>query len=95
MEFGAWNSGNHEEEIELVRRTMSPFALIDFDASSCPIHYGEIRHALAARGTPMGNLDLLIAAHALALNATLATNNIGEFWRVPGLTCENWAASSY
>jgi tRNA(fMet)-specific endonuclease VapC len=92
MEFGARNSGNYEEEIELVRRTMSPFALFDFDASSCPIRYGEIRHTLTTRGTPIGNMDLLIAAHALAMNATLATNNIGEFSRVPGLTCENWAA---
>jgi tRNA(fMet)-specific endonuclease VapC len=35
-------------------------------------------------------MDLLIAAHAKALNATLVTNNTVEFSRVPGLTCENW-----
>jgi len=91
MEFGAQNSANYEEEIELVRRAMAPFALLDFDAFSCPIHYGEIRHTLTSRGTPIGNMDLLIAAHARALSATLVTNNIADFSRVPGLTCENWA----
>jgi tRNA(fMet)-specific endonuclease VapC len=92
MEFGARNSGNYEQEIEVVRRAMLPFALLDFDASSCPIRYGEIRHGLSALGTPIGSMDLLIAAHARALNGTLVTNNIAEFSRIPDLTCENWAA---
>lgn len=91
MEFGARNSGHYEEEIEVVRLVMSPFALLDFDASSCAARYGEIRHKLASLGTPIGNMDLFIAAHARALNATLVTNNIAEFSRIHGLTCENWA----
>ena len=91
VEFGARNSGNYQEEIELVRRAMAPFALLEFDAVSCPILYGEIRHALASQGTPIGNMDLLIAAHARALDATIVTNNIGEFSRVHGLACECWA----
>jgi tRNA(fMet)-specific endonuclease VapC len=91
MEFGARNSVNYEEEIEVVRRAMLPFALLDFDASNCPVSYGEIRHRLASLGTPIGNMDLFIAAHAQALMATLVTNNIAEFSRVHGLACENWA----
>jgi tRNA(fMet)-specific endonuclease VapC len=91
MEFGAQNSGNYEEEIEIVRRAMSPFALLDFDATSCAVCYGEIRYRLASLGTPIGSMGLFIAAHARALNATLVTNNIAEFSRVRGLTCENWA----
>ncbi len=90
LEFGAQNSGNYEEEVELVRRAMSPFALLDFDAFSCAIRYGEIRHILASQGTPIGNMDLLIASQASALNATLVTNNTPEFSRIPGLNCENW-----
>ena len=90
LEFGARHGRNYDEEIELVRRVMSPFALLDFEALSCPIFYGEIRYVLSAQGTPIGNMDLLIAAHAKALNATLVTNNTVEFSRVPGLTCENW-----
>jgi tRNA(fMet)-specific endonuclease VapC len=43
-------------------------------------------------GTPIGSLDLLIAAHALALGRTVVTSNTREFERVPGLKIENWAA---
>ena len=70
---------------------MLPFALFGFDAFSCPILYGEIRYTLASQGTAIGNMDLLMAAHARALNATLVMNNTVEFSRVPGLNCENWA----
>jgi predicted nucleic acid-binding protein len=59
--------------------------------SVCPILYGEIRYTLASQGTPIGNMDLLVAAHAKALKATLVTNNTVEFSRVPGLIYENWA----
>ncbi|WP_431269138.1 PIN domain-containing protein [Dankookia sp. P2] len=51
--------------------------------------YGTLRTALDAAGTPIGPNDLLIAAHALALGATLVTANLREFQRVPGLALEN------
>jgi tRNA(fMet)-specific endonuclease VapC len=53
-------------------------------------HYGKIRNALEKSGTSMGANDLLIAAHALALQLVLVTGNTGEFYRVPGLRVENW-----
>jgi tRNA(fMet)-specific endonuclease VapC len=57
-----------------------------------PAHefYGAIRAKLKQLGTPIGPNDLFIAAHALALNATLVTGNEKEFSRVPGLKIENW-----
>ena len=55
-------------------------------------HYAQIRAALEQAGTPIGANDLLIAAHAIALDATLVTANEREFSRVPGLRVENWAA---
>jgi tRNA(fMet)-specific endonuclease VapC len=55
--------------------------------------YARIRVDLQRRGELIGPLDLLIAAHALALGATLVTNNEREFARVPGLTLANWAAA--
>lgn len=55
--------------------------------------YVELRTALEKTGTPIGANDYLIAAHALSLELTLVTDNIGEFSRVPGLTMENWLAS--
>ena len=53
--------------------------------------YAEIRHVLERSGQRIGERDLLIAAHARALDLTLVTNNIREFERVPHLRLENWA----
>ena len=54
--------------------------------------YGDIRASLEAAGTPVGGNDLLIAAHARALGATVVTANTLEFKRVRGLKVENWLA---
>lgn len=54
------------------------------------LHYAEIRVDLERIGQPIGNNDLLIAAHARSLGLTVVTANIGEFSRVPGLIVENW-----
>lgn len=56
--------------------------------------YGELRASLAARGSIIGNNDLWIAAHALAEDLTLVTNNMREFQRVHGLRTENWVKQS-
>lgn len=55
--------------------------------------YGEVRLALR-QGKNIGQNDLWIAAHALALDAVLVTGNTGEFSRVPGLKIENWLATA-
>jgi len=52
--------------------------------------YGEIRTALERVGRRIGPYDLLIAAHARHIGATLVTNNEREFRRVPGLSVQNW-----
>ncbi|MEO6278630.1 type II toxin-antitoxin system VapC family toxin [Roseateles sp.] len=52
-------------------------------------YYASLRAALELAGTPMGANDLLIAAHALAVGATVVTNDT-DFLRVPGLAVENW-----
>ena len=52
-------------------------------------HYATVRAYLEAQGQPIGPNDTLIAAHALALGATLVTAD-AEFTRVPGLQVENW-----
>jgi tRNA(fMet)-specific endonuclease VapC len=53
-------------------------------------HYGRIRSTLEKTGQIIGGKDLWIAAHAMALNLTLVTNNIREFSRIPQLKLENW-----
>lgn len=92
LEFGARQSRDYEREMETLRRALTPFALLDFDARDCAFHYGEVRHALESSGKGIGGLDTLIAAHARALGATLITNNTGEFSRVRGLKIANWTA---
>ncbi len=66
-------------------------AVLDWDYSAAE-HYVEIRADLKRRGSPIGSNDLMIAAHARSLDATLVTNNVREFRRVAGLRVENWAA---
>ena len=63
--------------------------VLDFGS---PAHqrYGALRAHLREEGTPIGPNDLFIAAHALALDAVLVTDNEREFSRVPGLKIENW-----
>jgi tRNA(fMet)-specific endonuclease VapC len=53
-------------------------------------NYARLRSILEAKGTPIGGNDTWIAAHGLALNAIVVTDNTREFGRVPGLVLENW-----
>ena len=66
-----------------------PIEIAAYDLAAA-LRYGEVRAALAKRGRPIGPLDTMIAAHALSLGATLVTNNLREFGRVPDMAVENW-----
>lgn len=68
---------------------IAKFEVLDFGSPAHSI-YGSIRAQLKRQGTPIGPNDLFIAAHALALDAVLVTDNESEFSRVPGLKIENW-----
>ena len=59
----------------------------DVDAADC---YGKIRAALEKKGTPIGPLHMMIAAHAQSLGYTVVTNNVKEFSRMSALKIENW-----
>lgn len=69
--------------------------LMGFDVRPWPVeathHYAQIRVALERAGKPVGAMDLLIAAHAMAEDSVIVTNNACEFHRVPGLAVEEWA----
>jgi tRNA(fMet)-specific endonuclease VapC len=91
LEFGSWNSPDYESERDAARRALAPFEFLPFDAGDCAMQYGRVRHSLESAGTPIGSLDTLIAAHALAVGAALIASDTLEFSRVPGLKCENWA----
>ena len=66
-------------------------AVLDWDRAAGE-HYADIRADLKRRGEMIGANDLMIAAHARSVGATLVTDNTREFVRVSGLTVENWAA---
>jgi len=69
--------------------------LAGFDVQPWPLeatqHYAQIRAALERVGKPIGGMDLMIAAHALAQDSVVITNNAREFHRVPGLAVEAWS----
>jgi tRNA(fMet)-specific endonuclease VapC len=80
------NSARLTRQLEAVLSAIETLPL----AAPADRHYGSIRSALERIGQPIGHNDLLIAAHALALDTALVTNNVREFDRVPGLTVERW-----
>jgi tRNA(fMet)-specific endonuclease VapC len=65
--------------------------LVPFDEKDAGIA-GDLRATLDASGRPIGPYDLLIAAQALRMGATLVTANVAEFARVEGLNWRDWAA---
>lgn len=58
--------------------------------TDCAEHHARLQAALLAQGTPIGSNDAMIAAHALAIGATLVSNNTLHFSRVQGLALQNW-----
>lgn len=90
LEFGAHKSGRYEEESRATQKILTPFDIYDYMHTSCSSHYGRIRHALQAAACSIGSMDLLIASHALGLDAVLVTSNLQHFSRVPDLRLSDW-----
>lgn len=86
---GARKSARPAENLRVLADFFAPFESYPFD-DSCAEHYGVIRSELERQGTPIGPNDLLIAATALAFDATLVTHNLAEFSRVAKLSLEDW-----
>ena len=89
LEYGMCRSAKPTWNRTALLTCLTNIRIMPFDADAAR-EYGDIRADLAARGTPIGANDLLIAAHARALGLILVTNNTREFARVPGLKVENW-----
>jgi len=66
-----------------------PFEILAYDHGAANV-YGDIRFQLEKKGTPIGPLDMLIAAQAISRDITLITNNEKEFKRIKKLKVENW-----
>lgn len=88
LALGVAKSGSARNR-QALEMFLAPLEVLPFDAAAI-WHYADLRAALERQGQPIGALDTMIAAHGLALNAVLVTNNTREFARVPGLRLENW-----
>ena len=87
--YGIEKSQHHKKNKAALDEFVLPLDILPFDDLSAT-HYGHIRAYLEKKGTPIGALDLMIAAHAQSINYTLVTNNVKEFTRVPKLKIEDW-----
>lgn len=88
LRYGATRrkSAKLTEQLEQILELL-PVLPLDQDVDE---HYGVVRADLESRGMTIGANDLLIAAHALSISATLVTDNVKEFERVRNLKIENW-----
>jgi tRNA(fMet)-specific endonuclease VapC len=86
--FGGEKSGR-PDLVSLIEANLSRLSILDW-GDSPTFHYARIRAELERLRTPIGNMDLLIAAHAVAERAVLITNNVKHFGAVRGLAVEQW-----
>jgi tRNA(fMet)-specific endonuclease VapC len=89
LQYGVAKSAYPARNQQALEAFTLPLEVVPFDAAAARA-YGPIRATLEQQGTPIGAMDLLIAAHALSLGITLVTNNPREFARVTGLQIETW-----
>ncbi len=89
LEFGAEKSAHGERNRARLATLAQRLPLVGVDATTTR-HYAQVRALLERQGTPIGANDTWIAAQALAIKATLVTDNEREFSRVPDLLLENW-----
>jgi tRNA(fMet)-specific endonuclease VapC len=75
----------------LLENFLRPLTVVEFTSDDALV-YAAVRAKLERAGTPIGPLDTLIAAQALARKLTLVSNNQREFKRIPALRLENWAS---
>ena len=87
--YGIENSAKPEKNAETLRAFLAVVEIIPFGTLAAA-EYGKVRTQLKRSGTPIGERDMLIAAHAKSLGLTVVTNNTSEFGRVYGLTVEDW-----
>lgn len=88
LRYGCAKKGS-PQLLRKVEEFLAEVPVLPFDVPADG-EYGGIRAELEAAGRPIGSNDLLIAAHAYALGATVVTANVGEFQRIRGLNVENW-----
>ena len=91
LRYGVAKSTHREKNSNALDEFIIPLEVVSFDEEAARM-YGDIRAALEKAGTPIGAMDMLIAAHALSLGIPLITNNTREFARIPALDIIDWTS---
>ncbi len=89
--FGLEKRGNPRALSRVVHGFLDRVAVMPWDTAAAD-HFARLRAALERGGTPIDVMDTMIAGHALAMKATLVTNNLKHLQKVAALRLENWAA---
>lgn len=91
--YGVEKSAKVEQNRAALQQFLLPLELADFDPQAAFV-YGKIRVGLERADQPIGAMDMLIAAHAIHLDAILVTNHVREFQRINGLVLEDWISEA-
>jgi tRNA(fMet)-specific endonuclease VapC len=89
LRFGVAKSTQREKNAKALDEFIIPLEVVPYDEAAAHV-YGDIRATLEKAGTPIGSMDMLIAAHAVSLGIPLVTNNTREFFRIPSITLIDW-----
>ena len=89
LRYGVAKSKHSEKNAKALDEFIIPLDIASFDEDAAHA-YGNIRTTLEKAGTPIGAMDMLIAAHAVSMGVTLVTNNTREFSRIPTLDIVDW-----
>ena len=92
LRTGAAKSTEPERNNEALAQFLLPLEIYAFDYDAA-YSYGNIRAELERHGTPIGSMDMLIAAHSISLDLIVVTHNTRHFIRVPGIRLEDWVGS--
>ena len=92
LQYGVEKSAARDKNALALEAFLLPLEIAPFDTESAQA-YGKIRAELERQGTPIGSMDMLIAAQAIAQGFTLITHNLKEIARIPGLRYETWVNS--
>lgn len=89
LHYGAQYSQDMARNLRQTADFLAPLRIVPFDAA-CAEVYGRVRAALRRSGQLIGGNDMLIAATAISIGATLVTHSTAEFSRVPELRFTDW-----
>jgi tRNA(fMet)-specific endonuclease VapC len=87
--YGVERSSSKRVNRPIIEDFIRHLDVMDWDTEAAD-QYGVVHAKLEAAGTPIGAMDMMIAAHAISIKAVLITNNQKHFSKVKGLKIDNW-----